>query len=286
MIIHEITEDDLIDYRNKRKAETFSPSNRTINMEIGTLRQVLKKNRLWLALMEGSDFRNLKENKDVGRELTEEEAARLLLACAKSSSQAIYAAVKLAIYTGMRSAELKRVQWKHVDFEAAILTVGKSKTEAGSGREIHLNRNAVVLLQQRQEIFPGAKGEHYVFPSQQYTWKTLKGGTGRGTGVLVVGKTFLDRPITKLDSAWYRCLEVANVKCRWHDLRHTAASIMAAAGASDQVLLAHFGWMSRKMIERYSHVRAQAKKQAVAAAFDNWNVEQMLHLPETAAIIQ
>jgi integrase len=54
------------------------------------------------------------------------------------------------------------------------------------------------------------------------------------------------------------------VECRWHDLRHSAASAIAAGGATDQTLQALLGWMSPKMIERYSHVRAEAKRRAVA----------------------
>jgi hypothetical protein len=38
--------------------------------------------------------------------------------------------------------------------------------------------------------------------------------------------------------------------------------------ATDQTLMALFGWMSPKMIERYSHVREEAKMRAVKV-FDN-----------------
>jgi hypothetical protein len=39
---------------------------------------------------------------------------------------------------------------------------------------------------------------------------------------------------------------------------------MAAGGAADQTLQALLGWMSPQMIERYSHVRAEAKRKAVS----------------------
>jgi hypothetical protein len=45
---------------------------------------------------------------------------------------------------------------------------------------------------------------------------------------------------------------------------------MAAGGATDQTLQALLGWMSPKMIERYSHVRAEAKRKAVSV-FDEVN---------------
>jgi hypothetical protein len=45
---------------------------------------------------------------------------------------------------------------------------------------------------------------------------------------------------------------------------HLAASRIAAGGATDQPLQALLGWMSPKMIEKYSHVRAEAKRKAVS----------------------
>jgi integrase len=51
---------------------------------------------------------------------------------------------------------------------------------------------------------------------------------------------------------------------RWHDLRHSSVSRIAAAGTTDQTLRAIAGWMSPKMIEKYSHVRATAMRKAVS----------------------
>jgi hypothetical protein len=57
---------------------------------------------------------------------------------------------------------------------------------------------------------------------------------------------------------------VAGVKARWHDMRHSAVSQVAAGGATDGTLQSIFGWMSPEMIERYSRVRNAAKRKAVA----------------------
>jgi hypothetical protein len=52
--------------------------------------------------------------------------------------------------------------------------------------------------------------------------------------------------------------KVAGVECRWHDMRHTAVSRVAAGGATDGTLQAR--WLSPEMIERYSHVSSSAKR--------------------------
>jgi integrase len=98
----------------------------------------------------------------------------------------------------------------------------------------------------------------------------LKGKKGTFGGVVVPYRTFPDVPVRSFATAWRAAKRAAGVECRWHDLRHSAASRMAAGGATDQTLQALLGWMSPKMIERYSHVRAEAKRKAVSV-FDQAN---------------
>ncbi|MBK5293991.1 MAG: tyrosine-type recombinase/integrase [Acidobacteriia bacterium] len=53
------------------------------------------------------------------------------------------------------------------------------------------------------------------------------------------------------------------MSCRWHDLRHTVCTKMAEAGVPESTMLAIMGHMSRAMLERYSHIRMKAKREAV-----------------------
>ena len=47
-------------------------------------------------------------------------------------------------------------------------------------------------------------------------------------------------------------------------MRHTFVSRMGESMASDATIMALSGHLSVKMKERYSHVRAEAKRQAIA----------------------
>lgn len=71
------------------------------------------------------------------------------------------------------------------------------------------------------------------------------------------------RPITDITGAWEALRKRAGVHCRLHDLRHTAATKMAEAGVPESTMLALMGHMSRAMMERYSHIRMAAKREAV-----------------------
>ena len=55
----------------------------------------------------------------------------------------------------------------------------------------------------------------------------------------------------------------AGVSCRLHDLRHTAITKLAEAGVPESTMLSLVGHMSRAMLERYSHIRMAAKREAV-----------------------
>ncbi len=222
------------------------------------LRLVLRKAKLWHHIAD--DVHMLKERRDVGRELSDDEAHRLLTACKASVSRALYPAVLTSIHTGLRSQELRLLRWRQVDLIEAIITVGKSKTEGGEGRLVYLSALAVQTLQNWRAQFPDALPDHAVFPREAYGLRGKKSTFG---GTVEPYRVFPDQPIGSWKTAWTSAKKAAGVECRWHDLRHSCASRLAAGGATDQTLQALLGWMSPKMIEKYSHVRAKAKRKAV-----------------------
>lgn len=68
----------------------------------------------------------------------------------------------------------------------------------------------------------------------------------------------------EVKTAWTKARATAKVSCRLHDLRHTYATALAEAGTPESTMLALMGHMSRAMLERYSHIRMAAKREAVA----------------------
>jgi integrase len=73
------------------------------------------------------------------------------------------------------------------------------------------------------------------------------------------------RPIKSWRSAWPAALKRAKLQVRFHDLRHTYVTKLAASQASEQTLMAIAGHVSRSMIEHYSHIRMEAKRAALDA---------------------
>lgn len=109
-------------------------------------------------------------------------------------------------------------------------------------------------------LFGDPEPDHFVFPTERYG---LDGECGYQTGAVAVWNVNLEKPIGSWKVACTACRNTAEVRCRLHDLRHTFVSRLAQAQVADSTLTALSGWMSRKMLERYSHVRNEAKRHAV-----------------------
>jgi integrase len=241
MVLSDISPRDLEMYQRHRLKQ--GAQGRTINIEVQALRQILKYHQCWYGL-EGK-VRPLRERKSVGRALFPHEEARLLAECAKSDS-ACYTAVVLALNTAMRKGEIRLLRWGQINFLNRTLTVGKSKTAAGEGRLIPLNHAAITALANWSERFPGHKPEAFIFPRAE-------GGTTPD----------LTLPTKGWRTAWRNACRRAGLKVRFHDLRHTAITKLAESQASDQTIMAIAGHISRDMLERYSHIRLEAKRAAL-----------------------
>lgn len=258
MLLPDIGADDISRYQAERKKEGASP--RTVNLEVGALRAILRKHRIWANIQ--PDVRMLKVRGEVGRALTDDEIHRLFTACKKSRSRSLYPAVLLSFHTGLRNSELRNLRWRQIDLIEGHLIVGKSKTVGGEGRVIPLSETAAACLKEWRSEFPEAEPAHYVFPSERYG---LDGEEGYASGKVVPYEVKPTVAIGSWKVAWNNARIEAKVKCRWHDLRHTFVSRMAEGQASDATIMALAGHLSRKMMERYSHVRNEAKRQAIAA---------------------
>ncbi len=300
-LVTDIQAKDVSRYQHARLAEGASP--KTVNLEVGTLRAILRRHRVWAEIQQ--DVRMLPTVDDVGRAIDDDEEAALLLACRKSRSRSLYPAVMVALNTGMRYSEIRLLQWKQVDFSARLLTVGRSKTQTGTGRVIPLNARILNVLEMWAAHFPNREPIHYVFPFEKYGAKGEEDSFGFTAGV-VVYNTDPTRPIGDWKEAWEKAKERAgaslrgknpavlsttsrrcrkksvarleespddkgeriklqSLKCRFHDLRHTAVTRLLEAGIPYPVVASMMGWSAAtaiRMAKRYGHIGSHALRDA------------------------
>jgi integrase len=256
MLLCDIGSDDIASYQAERVERGAAP--KTVNLEVGTMRAILRKNRLWASIQ--PDVRMLRVREDVGRAITREEEAALLNACGTSRSRSLYPAVLIALNTCLRYSEIRLLRWGQVDLNSCALTVGHSKTESGTGRVLPLNDRAVAILGFWASLFPLREHGHFVFPSERY------GASGDGS--IVVYDSDPTRPIGRWKEAWESAKVSAGVACRFHDLRHTGCTRMLEAGVPFSVVATIMGWSPSttvRMSRRYGHIGQTAQRQAVNA---------------------
>jgi integrase len=218
---------------------------RTINMDLGTLSRAMGNS--WRTLW--PNLRKLEERKDAGRALSPEEEGKLVEAIPVLRSVLIGTFVRVALMTGMRAGEIISLTWGQVDLTERVITVGRAKTSSGTGRQIPMNQELAEVL------------------SMHAAWFTARfRATNEADYLFPWGSPFPTdptRPTTTIKTAWENLRAKAGVSCRLHDLRHTAATKMAEAGIPESTMLSLMGHMSRAMLERYSHIRMAAKREAV-----------------------
>ena len=245
-LVVEITPTVVKRYQTSRLGEQAGP--KTINDEMLLLRLCGDQGDLIRAKLPTEKSLKLALPPSPGRAFTAEEKARMLAEAAKLRSKNIYALV-LDLNCGLRDKELRQLRWQQVDLiEEKALTVGKSKTEAGTGWVIPLNDTVLAALQSHAawyiRRFGECRPEWYVSPA------------GKGQPNVPT------RPVTTLKTAWTKVRDNAKVVGRWHDNRHTLVTELAESGAGDEVIMSIAGQISRAMLSRYSHVRMEAKRRA------------------------
>jgi integrase len=245
--VNKITSEMVRSYVADRKSANVA--NKTINLELGVLRGVLKRAKLWHLFAD--EIKPLPVHTQIGRAMTMDEKLRLTrTANSKPEWQNARAAMVLALNTTARTSEIKSLRWFDLDFLARTVTIRKSKTEAGQ-RMIPLNDDAlgvVKMLYARASAIGCTQPDHYVFPAcenghidptaHQKSWR----------------------------SAWRSLRKAAGIPAlRFHDLRHHAITELAESQASDATIMAIAGHVSRQMLEHYSHVRLELKRRALEA---------------------
>ena len=250
----DFSEEVVVKYQNDRLAEKAAP--KTINEEIGFLLRILGEPGDILRMrLRKRKMLKLKVRKQIGKAYGEEEKKRMFEEAAKARSPHIYLALTLALNAGMRDAEMKRLTWAQINLAKKYLTVGRAKTEGGEGRTIPLNSELFGVLTDYMEWYKHKFGAH------EPEWHVFPFGSPQPTDPT--------RHVTTLKTVWNNIRANAGVKGRWHDNRHTLITELAESGAGDQTIMDIAGHVSKQMLKHYSHIRMEAKRNALETVVQN-----------------
>lgn len=228
------------------------------------IRSVCKNIFQWavdMQLVESNPVDRVKPPKTAPREMKywNEEQVRRFLEAAKDHRY--YPVYYLAIFTGMRKGEILGLKWEDIDFEAGRISVKRNlqridghglilqeapKTER-SRRVVDISDSVVEVLKQHKRrqaeelLLLGIRSD-MVFTTTKGKW---------------------------VDPSWIKntfhviAKKAGNPRIRFHDLRHTHATLMLKAGVHPKVVSERLGHSTITItLDTYSHVIPSIQKDA------------------------
>ena len=200
--------------------------------------------------------------KNFDMQVWDEEGVRRFLTVARDAGTEVEAFYTLAIETGMRKGELCGLMWDDVDINARRISVRRTLLKAGPepvlgvpktgrGRAITISPQTASLLRKHQlrqkelklSLGGAYKDRDFVFAKEN--------------GDPIQINNFGQRSFANL-------IESAGVKkIRFHDLRHTCATLLLAKGINPKIVQERLGHSDISMtLNRYSHVTPTMQDQA------------------------
>ncbi|MFI1335667.1 tyrosine-type recombinase/integrase [Streptomyces sp. NPDC020845] len=187
---------------------------------------------------------------------------RQLLAAARGDR--LWTAYELAVRIGLRRGEVLGLRWKDVDLADGSVTIRQTIQRVGgqlliaapktqrSARRIALPAECATALRARR--------------AQQHGDRLAAGDTWRADGNDLVFTTRYGTPIEprNLNRAFTLLCDKAGVRrVRFHDLRHTCASLLHENGADARMIMEVLGHSSiRVTMDIYTFVRLDSQRSA------------------------
>jgi integrase len=218
------------------------------------------------------------------RYLSTAEIASLTKALAKHPDQDMADLFRLLLFTGARRGETQAAQWDQLNLKDAIWIKPSQATKQAREHRIPLAAPACALLAKRRakadaelkrlgrEIAKAKPGDRpaleewrrrvqtWVFPARdgetghlveiKRAWSTLCKAAGIVTREEIIDEETGEKKVIEHHAA------------RIHDLRHTAASVLASSGASLPLIGQLLGHTQIATTQRYSHLFDDAQRAA------------------------
>jgi len=195
------------------------------------------------------------------RYLTDDELHRLLGACDQSECPELGLAVRLALFTGMRQSDVMGLQWGRVNLGDLPTT----HTDDTKRMFTIPPRHALVTV--TKNGYPHLAPLEGIAFDMLKSW-SIKHRTLDGNRLVFPGRHNSYQPLD-LRTPWKTALRRAGVEgFRWHDLRHSFASMMLKTGVSHIELAKLTGHRDIKSLMRYVHIAPEHSSGLVAKMQD------------------
>jgi integrase len=174
------------------------------------------------------------EDNEKTRFLSEDECRRLLDACKASKWPRLYLLVLLALTTGARRGELQAMRWRDVDLVDRVVHIARTKN-----------------------------GQPKLLPLVPTVVEELEAIKAAPSTLLFASKRRPDQAFA-FEQRWVAALRAAHIRSfRFHDLRHSCASFLAAQHATLLEIADLLGHRQISTTKRYSHLASSHRSALV-----------------------
>lgn len=174
----------------------------------------------------------------VGREILTDELKRL----EEAGSAALRFQIQICWKMGLRLGEMLRLHPSKIDVLHRLVLLSPADTKTRRGRKVPIP----------SDLWPGFEARMAQAPHQFFFLAPGKAGV----------------PQTSNKTAWRKCREAAGVSARWHDLRHTCATLMLRRGVPEHLVRKILGMSRRVLSEIYMHLSAGDLQRAARVMVD------------------
>lgn len=155
----------------------------------------------------------------------------------------------LSLYTGARNGSAVALKWKDIDFKNKTVTLQKEYSKTGVTVQVPMVEDLCTILktwavQRTVNIDDTSGDDRFVFTSRHQKD---------------------NKPIVSIDKKeWKKLLHEAGIPhARWHDLRHTFASMLVNKKEPIFAISKFLGHKSIKTTERYLHLSSEEARNAI-----------------------
>jgi integrase len=232
---------------------------RTINYELQLLRGCLKHAGCWADTLE-ANYEPLPQRKsDIGQAASVEQLKQIILKARAQESWAVaICCAAVAMGTGCRGGEIRKLQIQDIRLEEERIVIRKENAKNGKQREPRLTGLAAWGLRNlllRAKALGATEPTHYLLP--------LNLKKSRILAKTSESKWDVTRPMTTWVKSWRKLIKECGMQgFRFHDLRHSFRTIGAEAGVPLEVMMTQVGHMDRQTSLDYVHIQQRALERA------------------------
>jgi integrase len=198
-------------------------------------------------------------SKAAGQVWSAEEARRFLAAVTGERLEALW---RLELNTGLRRAEAAGLRWADVDFSARVIRVQVQRTT--EGYKVVERQPKTASGRRLVPVAPRVMAALKDWKKRQIEERLAYGPAYEDTGLVFTQKDGSGWHPQSLRHAFtWACKRAGLPVLRFHDLRHTAATLALEAGVHPKVVQERLGHASVQItLDTYSHVQESVGKEA------------------------